>query len=552
MVVVTLGAKMGGPRRPLHRTYFLHQTFPYCCLMPASSDVHRTSCTASCNLAEGTVRVSPSLSLSAVFLAAPRSGNVPPGSVEADDRARAGAGSLPSSLARRRGVTSVNVESLSPHEFDSSGCDSPGCPAYESDPPWEEIRASVPESMLQRVIFRGFPRQNASHELPHPSTPGDLHRNLVHAITAYPPAHLSQVLTHHAAHPGLHTTASFNLLIRYAIRVASFGKVSELLFQMVQEDVPGDLETRALRVRSMVRSGSWGRAWQEEMAQVHECGSQMPLAVWLEFFGTVKRGAILANNYTLDCTPKGRPKSLQLPSAPVTARRLQVMLEHVPAVGPEEWEGMQPHVVHAMVRMLVAQARRTAAMEITKAYFRSLPEKVDEEWRRRCLAIIHLHLTFGRGRKLSEHFAALRTLFALLDMHHSFQPTSTTLFLLLKTLRSARNCGVRADILVHSFEKRWGPDIVDKKVRRRWASLWLKQRRLHRAEAIVGVQNALDTHCAHSPLAEQHADGVEVEEGRGRPLRWLDHHRSRRKGKGRWYWRLLRLRIWRAKVRHSR
>ena len=67
---------------------------------------------------------------------------------------------------------------------------------------------------------------------------------------------------------------------------------------MVREGVAGNEETQALRVRGVVRSGRWGQAWNEELEQMQMDGQGMPLSVWLEFFGSVKRGAIIDRKST--------------------------------------------------------------------------------------------------------------------------------------------------------------------------------------------------------------------------------------------------------------
>ncbi|KAI0715337.1 hypothetical protein C8Q76DRAFT_618918 [Earliella scabrosa] len=451
----------------------------------------------------------------------------------------------PSRAPTRRGVTHVDVESLSPRDYEHSHCDSDGYPAYESEPPWEDIQASVPKSLLPRVtVFQ--PKE--SPQLPHPATGADLLENLVLAITDSPPASLAQVLSYHAAHPSLQSTSSFNLVIRYAIKCASFGTVTRLLARMVRDGISGDLETRALRVRSMVRSGLWNMAWQEEMAQMKADGLAMPLPVWLEFLGSVKMGAIMGSTSSYGRADGGRPKPLRTPDPTVTAARFHALMQHAPLVTPDEWQRVPPRVTYAVVRSLVQLDRRSAAVELTRSYFQSLPREIDGEWRRECLAIIHLHMTPGRVCNLSAHFAARKTLFAFLDMHPNFRPTATTLFYLLRTLKSTKRCGERADKLVLSFERRWGGDILDDRVRRRWASLWLKQARPDRAERILEGQHALDVLRAEW-RAEKDVMGGESDKGRARRLRWLDLNRVPRRAKERWRWRRLRRRFWRIQVR---
>ena len=479
-----------------------------------------------------------------------------PSDSAASDRAGdRGRPSIPSRPPTRRGVTFVGVETLSPHDFEHPRSVSPASRAYDSDPPWEEIRASVPAECLPHAV-PFVPKE--SPPLPHPSTQQELVQNLADAITADRPSSLSQALSYHAAHPTLHSTASFNLLIRYAIRCASFRTVETLLRQMVRDRLPGDMDTRVLRIRAMVRSGHWSVAWREETVRLSADGSGsgsglgMPLPVWLEFFGSVKRGAILRRASRDDRrTKEARAEFLQKPDPTVAAARFHALMQHRPLVSPDEWQLVPPRVVHVLVRALLAQGQRTAAMEMTQAYFHSLPRELDDGLRHACLAIIHLHMGVGHARNLTAHFSALQTLFAFLDMHHGFRPTSSTLFLLLRTLKTTRRCGERADKLVYSFQRRWGANILDDRVRRRWASLWLKQGKPHRAERIVTLQCALEMQRVEW-RAERAVTGAQPsDKARERRLRWLDLPTGPRKGKERWHWRWLRRRIWRAQVRRD-
>ncbi|RPD64831.1 hypothetical protein L227DRAFT_571293 [Lentinus tigrinus ALCF2SS1-6] len=510
---------------------------------PSSSQTRASH--ASVSLPDALPRVQPSRPALATH--APRHPSDSASSDTADNRGRT---SIPSRPPTRRGVTFVGVETLSPHDFEHPRSLSPGSPAYESDPPWEDIRASVPAECLPHAVPFTPPKEPSA--LPHPSTQQELVQNLVDAITADPPTSLSQALSYHAAHPALHSTASFNLLIRYAVRCASFGTVADLLRQMVRDRLPGNTYTRVLRVRAMVRSGHWSTAWMEETARLRANGPGMPLPVWLEFFGSVKRGAILQRVSRNDGrTKEDRAEFLQKPDPTVAAARMHALLQHRPVVSADEWQAVPPRVIHALVRALLVQGQRAAAIEMTRLYFESLPRELDEGLRQACLAIIHLHMDSGRARNLSAHFSALETLFAFLDMHHCFEPTPTTVFLLLRTLKSTRRCGERADKLVYSFERRWGPNILDDRVRRRWASLWVKQGNPHRAARIAAIQSALDMQETER-RAETDVTGAQAGKGRTRRLGWLDVPTAPRKGKEGWHWRLLRRRIWRAQVRRSK
>ena len=466
----------------------------------------------------------------------------------ADNREPVGDDSPLSCNSRRHAALSAHVRSSPSHDHAPSDGTRPGDPTYESDPPWEEVQNSVSEEdHVPQVVSGRHPRPNEPIankplKLTHPATPEDLHENLVRAITSSRRTDLSTLLDYHAAYPTLQSTASFNILIQCAIRLASFGTVSSLLHRMVQEGVAGNEETRALRVRGLVRSGRWGHAWREELEQMQVEGRGLPLSVWLEFLGSVKRGAIMDNSYV---RARGEAVRMQTPDPSVAAGRLHALMAHPPVLADADDGGRVPaRLVHAVVKALVvSEGRREAAIAITTRYLETLPRELDEERRRACLGIIHLHMTLGRARKLSEHFAALSTLFAFLDMHCTFHPTSATLFLLLKTLTPAKDCGRRADRLVRSFRNRWGTDIIDCKVRRRWASLWLKQGNPQRANTVLRAHDHLPTGRTQS-MAEEEPDSP-------RQSHWWDVHKTSRPAKERWLWRLVRRRIWREKVRRS-
>ncbi|KAI0660345.1 hypothetical protein C8Q70DRAFT_913115 [Cubamyces menziesii] len=488
----------------------------------------------------------------------PSSSTLPPPSSEAKDVSSAvvvnttpaRSSSAVPRLPRQDLVTYIDVERLSPQDFETSPSHDSGPPSYESDPPWEEVRESVPDSLLPRILLRWSPVPKQLSMIPDPSTSEDLLKNLTLAMTARPPATLGQLLSYHEAHPHVHSTASFNLLIKFAIRNASFGTVKDLLNRMTHEGMPVNVETRTLTARWLIRTGRWDKAWQREMAYKDEDGLPVPLPVWLEFFGDVKRGAIQIYTAKPGLSENATVKPLASSESSVVAERVNALLKHPPFMSPADLYRVPPHAVYVIVRALIALDQRSAAAQMTSDYFKALPQELNEEWRRSCLSIIHLHLNPGRRCNLSRHFAITKQLFGFLEMHPSFQPSPTTLFFLLASLRWTRQCGRRADVVVRSFIKRWGPDIVDDAVRRRLASFWLKQGQPDRARAVLKVQDAIDEERI-GLQAEKEAVVGDSNKDRARRLRWLDLHRSPRKSKARWNWRLLRKRVQKAQVRRS-
>ncbi|KAI0778447.1 hypothetical protein BD413DRAFT_465830 [Trametes elegans] len=463
---------------------------------------------------------------------------------------RASAGSPSLRPRRRHRVTHVDVDRLLPEDIASADYGHAAPSDYESDPPWEEIRDSVPECFLQRISPRRAPTPKWLETIPKPSTPEELLANLVLAVTASSPASLGQVLSYHAAHRTLHSTASFNFLVKFAIRNASFGTVQTLLQEMVCERIPGDLETRTLRVRCMVRTGFWEKAWREEMALKEADGQAMPLPVWLEFFGDVKRGAIWVPTTTHGRVQARGSEPLPPSDPPTLVRRINALLENSPLVTPADLERIPPRALYAVVRALVAQGQRSAAIDLTSSYFKSLPHDLDDEWRRSCLSVIHLHMRPDGVRSLAEHYAARDRLFGFLGMHHSFRPTSTTLFMLLRSLRKSRRCGKRAEAVMRAFARRWGPDVVDDAVRRRVASYWVRQGDAARAQAILEEKRELDEQRAAWRVEKEAVVGDSIKD-RARRIRWLDLHRSPLESRARRLWKLLRQRLGRARMRQS-
>ncbi|OBZ78684.1 hypothetical protein A0H81_00816 [Grifola frondosa] len=150
-----------------------------------------------------------------------------------------------------------------------------------------------------------------------------------------------------------------------------------------------------------------------------------------------------------------------------------------------------------------------------------------------------------RKLNLTSHHSIKRTVFTFLGMHPTFQPSPTTLFFLLRSLRSTSKCGDRAGALVGQFVARWGSEIVDDRVRRRYASLLIKQSKLRAAATVDLAQQHVEA------LREEWRTEKEVRVGernaeRRRHLRWLDMGRTPRRNLEKWCWRLLRRRLWRT------
>ncbi|OBZ78690.1 hypothetical protein A0H81_00818 [Grifola frondosa] len=192
---------------------------------------------------------------------------------------------------------------------------------YDSDPPWSEICDEVP--WISAFSEQAFTVPSLGTSLP--ASAAELHENMVHYIlSSSSPALLQRMLSYHAAFSTLHSTASFNILIRLAIRMSSYGTVPFLLEKMRLERIPGNSDTRALRVRWMVRTGKWDQAWNDERKVAEDEGVAMPLSVWLEFFEIAKRGTIWRPVKDLD-DPTSHRKRLDALEDSVAPGRYRVL-----------------------------------------------------------------------------------------------------------------------------------------------------------------------------------------------------------------------------------
>ncbi|KAH9951039.1 hypothetical protein B0H21DRAFT_721097 [Amylocystis lapponica] len=395
-------------------------------------------------------------------------------------------------------------------------------------------RGLDPLPAIRQDAFSAVPMSS----VPDPLTPRDLHQNLLHFLHSRPLLSLRGLLAYHAAFPALHSSSTFNLLITLAIRFASFGTAEFLLKRMKAEGVAPNLDTHKLRVRLMVRTGQWDRCWKEEREQAEERGQALPLTIWLEFFGTTKRGAFRTHPRRDEQLSGRATKAEEYPERPVDARgpritgdfpstdaiedarKFRLLMEHGPSLTLQERARVYPRVMHHVLRALIRTDQRTLAMSLTAQYFQALPPQLDSEWRKTCLDIIHLHMAPGWKRNLSEHYVVKRTVLTFLGMHPSFRPTSTTLFLLLRTLRATKRSAELGQALVRNFTRRWGLHLVDDRVGRRLASFALKQ-------GIYGWHGHSSDHKSTSKRRGQCGSRSRSVEG--------------------WRWRLFRRRLWRVR-----
>jgi len=435
-------------------------------------------------------------------------------------------------------VTDVHVDSLSVRELFAldRGRDHN---SYETDPPWPEIAEALSASGSRPYVVHYGPfGYSPNAAVPWPTSPEDLHRKLVHFQTLSPPPSLEWLIRYHAKFRQHHSTATFNVLLRLAIRMARRKTAESLFIQMEKEAISPSLLTRRLRVRFLVRlEEGWERAWAEQTDLAREQGKRLPLAVWVEFFGTEKRGAVRKwqrnddlEEYVLKPVKPVDPGTLQ--------SRYRRLIQGMPSLTPRELARIPTAVVYNTVGNLILMDQLELAFKVTESFFLELSDRLEPTLRDRCLAIIHLHLTPSL-RGLGGHFALRRLVYRFLSMHHGLQPNATTLYLLMRPLLRTRGGGSVAEGLVKTFVRRWGPSIVDDRVRRRLAVLLCQQGQLSRVADIARVQAIVER--ARIELATERQ--VSSRPARVRKLPAPGLFVFRRRNVERWRWRLLRRRL---------
>ena len=418
--------------------------------------------------------------------------------------------------------------------------------AYESDPPWPEIAEALSASGSRPCLVRYGPIDvSLTVPVAPPSSPSDLCRKLVFLRALSPQPSLEWLIQYHANHRQFHSVGSFNLLIAWAIRMARRGTAESLFLQMQRQGVKPDIDTRALRVRYLVRFYEWSRAWTEQQELSREEGKPLPLAVWLEFLDTEKRGALRI------WSPTSESSDIELKSiSPVNADTLQIryqmLMQNKPSLTAKELSFTPTGLVYRTVRHLISMGQLEPAVLVTEACFRRMPPRLPPSLRARCQAILHLHFLLPSQHGQRGHFVLRELLYRLLELHGDLRPNATTLFLLMRPLLRAQEGGSVAERLVDTFVRRWGSGVVDDRVLRRLASLLCREGRLSAAVAIARAQAMVEQ--ARKELAAEREVTSPPTQGR----KMTGHNPyvfCRPRNVERWRWRLLRRRLRRKILR---
>jgi hypothetical protein len=259
---------------------------------------------------------------------------------------------------------------------------------------------------------------------------------------------------------------------------------------MRADGLTSNLETWKLKTRWLVQTGSWDRAWNAVVssnlafkATSSDVSSKpaVPLPIWLEFFGALKRGAPSRQTKK----PRDGSSTSHL-DFDVHAARYRVLMANPPSSAFHDLALTSPRTVYFVVFAMLKTRHTTTALSLTKSYFHSLPPRMSAAWVRTCLDIIHLHIFMGSShRGLKKFYEGWRTMNTLITLHPTLRPTSTTLFLLLAPLRQAKRCGTVAWSILHRSRSRWGARVEDRRVRRRVAGLAVKEGRMDIVNAIL-------------------------------------------------------------------
>ncbi|KAG5647636.1 hypothetical protein DXG03_008989 [Asterophora parasitica] len=459
-----------------------------------------------------------------------------------------------------------------PHDPARSDLDLPTYPNHyssRSGRPWYWDDASVPGTPVRFNDSRTL----ATPVVPVVQTAPSLYQNLLHLIFSHDPVTpLPALLDYHDLHPGLRSTRSYNLLIFLALRSGAYGTVPWLLSSMRREAILGNLETWKLRVRWLIQSGWWDKAWNEVMTTMprthvlaegqkrrYQVTNALPLSIWLEFFRSLKRGTTHQRRTRAQASSEATEDTSSSDTSPSTSEsrelyltRYHTLMNNRPTAIPDDLSQTSPRAVYSVVSIMLRLQECDKALSFTKAYFTRLPPRISASWARTCLDIIHLHIAMGFPHGgLRQLYETRRTMVSLVKLHPAFRPTSTTLFLLLAPLKDAKRCGTVALNTVRSFKSRWGAGTEDRRVRRRVATLALKEGRTDIVGAILRAEGTSRWANATWRLMRQAVGGAAVPRPR-RLLRPPARRLFKRNGREERYWCGLMRRLSRKRRRDRR
>jgi hypothetical protein len=292
-----------------------------------------------------------------------------------------------------------------------------------------------------------------------------LHRHLLHLYTSSPYVSIQSLVSYHNTFPDQQSSQSYNLLLRLAIRHSAFGTVRALMQSMRASRVPEDQTTWKLCIRLLVREGRWSDAYNlvfnlpKPLSRTLSTSDGLPISVWVELLGAVKRGAF-----------RGRLR-LRDPGMCTLPRYRQVM-HRLRKLGVSPMDTPPPQVVYASVAALLRMEEREAARQLTNRF---LPLDLKGLG----LRLLHLHVApEPRSRSMKTFLRAIRDLQGFRALCPELVPNSTTLHLLLGHLKRVKHCGSIGHKFVRLFRRQWGNSVVSPDVERRLLALAVKEKRV--------------------------------------------------------------------------
>ncbi|KAG1784034.1 hypothetical protein EV702DRAFT_1040487 [Suillus placidus] len=330
--------------------------------------------------------------------------------------------------------------------------------------------------------------------LPTPTSREMFYQNLLD-MHNYSHSPLTALVNYHFSNPRdtrlLRSTRSFNFLVSLALRQAAFGTAARLLSAMKAESVRPNLETWKLTVRWLIRTGRWDEAlrrvervmrreqWSEELGLRSGHHGGLPLPLWMEFFGSLKRGAL--RRWVKIPQRRGelgwksanfRCVVLQSStvSGPVQVARYRSLMNMFPLVASPEYSQLPPRAVFFIAEAMIQMGNLRQG---ARSYFIILPNAPQETQPQTA------------ARSAGNHSSAHQ------GSHSGIRPSSKTLLLTLASLRSCKRCGTLAMKCLKVFRTRWGPRTESSVVRRRIASLSIKEGRLDIAAVMLESERTL-------------------------------------------------------------
>ncbi|THH09464.1 hypothetical protein EW145_g1982 [Phellinidium pouzarii] len=384
-------------------------------------------------------------------------------------------------------VAPLDVDTLAPHEHS-------GLSEEHFSEPWipdTELRGLLKSAVSRPYKWISRPR------LFHPVTPEELELRLHQALTRSPLPSLSHLIFYHNAYPLLQSASSYNFLIQLAIRHTTYTVAFRLLKSLQANNIEPNSYTKQLFVRLLVRIGRWDQAWSFVHRELSFGDKQDQLQLLLEMFGRSKpeefHGKPPSTEYTLPGVALGQPD--RVPQIHDTRTQCTIPQDVQSLILPSlsfflPASGLPPdRFVLVVVRYLLQKSHVEVARAVTLEWISRIPKRLSLHRKSRCLYILHLHLGYSRTG-LKAHFANRKFVNTFLEHQPHLRPTSSTLLLLLGSLKQARpKPTYHALQLVYAFRKKWGRAMVDRRVRRRIVTIAEQEGHIKVAKEWLSVEN---------------------------------------------------------------